>query len=657
MKQFSNLNEEIQRMTSLAGVKITDNINKKQVIISEMSPEQKEILNENLLINEETDDIFAGTGDEEENKKIETGGAKVEMPTELKVAMIMNNIDDYTASLFNAYTKYIPRTKGATGGEEGTLQAKPSVEKIKGSEFEIRRLAKDFRRPVTWSPEGWKSQELSKFEKEQTAKWLSAGKKDDSIISYRNGLTPLGKAQLEFLARMVAQNPGNHEDEKAFLESTYKNHFSVVAEEILRRFYTKVLIPYIVILTKRAKYTTNDLQIHDFIENGIEHALEQLRAGKYDISRGNVGAWLIQIVKNEVIKNLEKISDYKLDVSEASHYLGALSESGQPFKAKSKANPSEVEGSYDEVKDLGNGVWLYIYNDPLNALSDLQHDARKEKGTKSSPLTPRFLVDKGIFYKSIPKNIAGAEGFGLEQTVEPEEVLKLNTLPIEAKANVLGILNTATNEILGVEPKISRKAYGAGLGRDIFNNFLFTLLQYGKDFLILNKPFEYMSPISGKKMVYPVTDNEGNYRRVELDDQDRLMIFDKEAGKKVPVMASKEGEIPDVRFKWLAPAHDVLEGIISKFNEDTLNKFANLPDNKNKDIKQLQDELANNGFIIPYDKALIIRRGLNDYLKKNAVAYEEIKDNIESAVLAESKRKALNHVRNLIREILSENQK
>lgn len=693
-KHFANLNEEISRMNALAGIN-----NDKPKILSEsidfstLLPDQKKLLQDlpthdlymydegdfqyyadeigitledlmgyladNMLIKnsnrknlkEEENDIFGSEDEKEQEKKIETGGAKVELPTELKAAMVLNNIDEYTEMLFKAYTLYSPRTTGAQAGDvAGTVVDKAPVQKLAGAEEEMYRLIRNGMRPVTWSPEGWKTENLPDYLKQNTAKWLA--RKNESLISYKNGLTPMGKAQIEFLARMVAKDPDTHKDEKIFLSTKYANHISVVAAEILRAFYSKALIPIFVQLTKRQNYSSKDLQLNEFIDLGVEHALRQLREGKYDSSRENLGAWFIQVAKNIVINKLAKISDYKLDFSAAGDYLHSLSESGQPFKAKSKANPSEVEGNYDEVKQLSNGIWVYIYNDPMTALIDLRHDARTEKGSKSSPLSPRFLVDKNLFYKSVPKNISGSEGFGLEQTVEPEEVLTINKLPIEAKGNILSILNRVSTNILDVDPRISKKTYGAGLGREIFNNFLFTLLQYGKEFLVLKKPFEYISPVSGKEMVYPILNHEGKYRKIEVDEKGRLLVFDKEANKKVPVMPARDGQIPSTKWVWLSPTQDVMGEMLNKFNDDTLNKFLKAPENQNKNINDFKKELENNGLLIPYDKAIIIRKNLNDYLKKDLAAYQNIKKDIDMAVLAESKKKTLNKVRQLIREML-----
>lgn len=490
-KNRESTDKEILRMLQLSGYR-----NNSKPKTTESKVPNKKLIKEDFIDNLE--DAFGGAN--EDFGDLSTNGQKTILTPEMKVAMLANNINQYQATLLDIYKEYNPKhyrvdTPGAKSSEEtDTLYDKKSTLKLRGTQDDLARLSKTQRTTLGHEKGARYDKEIEKFDKSvnlpatfidntedisdktvtakgHLQKWFFH--KDVSMISYDakgRKLTELGKAQLEFLARAFTHKPIDEFETKLFsIFSKDKdgNHFAMVAERIIREFYSLAMIPYIMNLTKRAKYNPKDLQLKMFIENGVNDALSKLPS-HYDPSRGNLGTFMITTVKNDVIDQIREISDYKVDTGYAYEYLTSIP---GPLILKSIANPNEVEGVYDNVKEMGKTksgkpIYGYVYNNPVNAISDLDVDARG--GGKPSPLSLRFIYgnSKSLLYKSFPPGTFGNLKQDMDYTgevdpYETEAIFKVETLPTEAKQTIYQILGQIVDVVItdiGMKPATTNAA-------------------------------------------------------------------------------------------------------------------------------------------------------------------------------------------------------
>ncbi len=492
-KNHKDLKNEIIRMLQVSNFgKSASQINENNV--------SKKLIKEDFVT--DLADIFAEP-EEESDDDLGTDGQKYIMPIELKAAMLAHSLSEYQAGLLGVYTEWRAKTSGTnaatTPGAVMDKEPENKLDRLSKEKDRIMKIGKDANKHtphanyekewekiiksrrviVTFAGDEARTKDMTSEEKAQTAKWLE--KKTFDIISMSgNKLTPMGKAQIEFLARALS---GKHIDEKEKALFKILNddgyHFSETAEEILRQFYSLALIPYIMVLTRRAKYNPSDMQLHEFIEEGVNHALNKMRTGAFDPSRGGVGSFIIEAGKNAVINELIKISDYKLDTRETNDFFY---NNKPPYVFTSTAAPDEVnENNYIAVEEkepegrdyLGRrikAIYAYTYDDAYAAYEDLIWDARSgrkkasdpnkpedldadttnapvDKSTLPSPLSKRFLTSetKQKFYKSFaPTYNEIKDTMGLGGVTDPYETMQIFSLkefPEQAKKELDKIFN------------------------------------------------------------------------------------------------------------------------------------------------------------------------------------------------------------------------
>lgn len=529
LQNKETLEKEIIRMLSLSnfGTKKYQKLDEKA-----LEKTLKKILKEDFI--DDLSDIF---GSDDGANKFFTTGPKAILTIEMKAAMLAHSFSQYQAELLGIYVHYNPYTKGAsTKDNNRTLFDKDPVQKVKGAaqdfadlskydkepeghkkganyEKEWKEMIKSFRVPATFIGTEVDSKSMTDKEKGYIEKWWN-NKSYSMISATETGLTELGKAQLEFLARAYTQKPIDDKEKLLFnIAGDGGNNYSEVAEYIIRDFYTLVMIPYIMNLTKRAKFNAKDFQLKVFIENGINHALDQL-PDHYDPQRGNLGSFIITVVKNHVINQLKEISEYKLDTGYVYDYL---SHATGPITIQSIANPNEVSGNYNAVKPIKNAsvvngknvnaIYGYVYNNPLDALEDLTNDGRSGK---PSPLAKHYLagMSKSLFYKSFPPNYKDvADQMNLKDINPFEEynIFKVNVLPGDAKAAVVGVLDKIFETITSDYQTYGVKNINSFMKRhkDFIIKLMYQLLNYGSFIEVYTKTWVVSNENGGITKIAP----------------------------------------------------------------------------------------------------------------------------------------------------------
>lgn len=490
IRNQKTLINEIDRMLSIANFGLTKPSVDKIIVI-------KKLIKEDFT--NTVYDVFLDKTADQSLEDLSTSGTKQPLTLELKAAMLSHSLSVYQASLLGVYTEWRSHTAGAKeDSNKGTIFPKSPEEKLPDLSKERDRIMqfgkdpnkhkphvswdKEFmdiiksqRTIVSWSGGEPKTKEMSNEDRAQTSKWLAS--KSYNLISYSgNRLTALGKAQIEFLARAYTGKPLDEQEELLFkILGDNGKHYATIAQEILRQFYSLALVPYIMILTKRAKYNANDIQLHEFIEEGVDHALYQMKyKNMFDSSRGTVGTFIITTVKNSVKDQLFDIADYELHVPAAAEFL---ENTPPPYKFLSTCDPKMVkEKNYDSVSVYKQGgkdyrgknvltIYRYVYNDPMKVLNDLQYDGRWEGNNKKksadldsdiddseekniSPLSERYLTaeSKQMFFNSNPPkydNIVDTMGWDTENNgYDTFGIFQgLETLPDDAKKQIDEIFN------------------------------------------------------------------------------------------------------------------------------------------------------------------------------------------------------------------------
>ena len=580
-----NFDKELQRMAELAGIPksyLNENISEVKSE-SSTNPVVINLKETKLPLIKEVEDIYDDLDDIFDVEEYESKTSSGELDKDLKTAMVLNNVSQREATMLDLYTKYNPKTLGATpereGGTLGTIFSKEPVQKVPGASKEIDRLtwmkkagleqdmidklkdsgmsdeeiknvvsaemSKRKRAPVTFGEEPAMKNQVS--DKTSQAKWQPT-LKNASIIATESKdgkLSDKGKQQLEFLSRMLSKRPlspsvdGNENIniEQALFDTIYKDLVVANAEHIVRDFYKNALIPIISRLLKRNTPSPQDAQFDTLLRAGLNKSIDATKAGKYNKSGAfqNFGAWFMQVAKNQIIDELKKITDFKLDTEHIYSWLEGMS---GPLKVESKLNPKEANGHYDknvlvsQNSFIENGekkpYYLYIYNNPIDAFGDFEAKSEKsEEGENlKSPLRRDYLRDPGKFYKSFLKDVPDE----LSQTVtQPTFDEKISFIPVEdvlkfAAKKVDDVLNkiaeqmTFDNNAVGSEVRIIRH----------FDSYpTFSSKKYYK---VVEKDIMIQPPTGGpKKNNYKLLDNNGEENLVGKNDTE----FKETAGKNI----------------------------------------------------------------------------------------------------------------------------
>lgn len=661
------LKKEIQRMLFLA------NLSENQPLISENTA----ILTPPVVVKEATDDgfdldsIFDPEHPEDHTlgtKDVVKFGSKSEtdLPAELKFAMVANDMSQMAtdvASMMHApdMKHYEPRTrdikrdipqfdKDGQGkvDDEGNIITNPVTvpgkNKFVGAERSVADLLKRKRFPITYTPQGEiKDREMNGEVAANLSKWFH--KKDDSLISWTStaGLSETGRAQVEFLVRVLKGTPKD-DTERAINDSPANSYYKANAEAILYSLYFKVLIPFALRLTNRTKYSPNDLQLNEFIETALRGSgpfkgvLQPESLAKYNIAAGNFGAWAITSALNRIKDQIAKQTDWRLNETDVREMLASLN---GPFAAKSKLDPAKASSNADKVvKDPENdGVWIYIYNEPLTAWQDFIAD-RATKGEsgqmESSPLAAMWLYEPSKFYKGFRKDLSKADWITTDDTEATEdpytEVVPQQVLASQAKGEIVGVLGEIYNFMLTdpeIAPKLKNIASSLKGSKDFTIELMFHLLNFGVMVPVYATSFKAKNAKAGVT-VYAKGDP------VAYDENGRML-------------RDVNGNYPSdeqIQLGWDVPENDragfrtkAIEEIIAKMKLKHKMMPAHFVSNRVDFISKLL--LGMRAFFGKMPKGDAVRRYMNKY--------EIIRKNLSAAQLAEAKLKAL---KSAIREIL-----
>jgi DNA-directed RNA polymerase specialized sigma24 family protein len=241
-------------------------------------------------------------------------------------------------------------------------------------------------------------------------KWLETRKYN--LIKLRTGskFSADANAQLNFLARLLSKKPLNDE-----IDETIINNANKAAEtnafNIMQSYYLKVCTNII-----KGKGYEDSFVVTDAIDEGIASALANLMGTKGYVGKRtkmeettwnpnrNVSAWFIQVVKNNVIDSIKKITKYKVQVdADVENYINLNSYKGKSgknvIKVASKTNKS-TNLTNNVTKDKEKPIWYHFYVDgDITATEkfniDLQNNAehlRWENLLKS---------DRDMLYKNV----------------------------------------------------------------------------------------------------------------------------------------------------------------------------------------------------------------------------------------------------------------
>lgn len=538
-----NFSKELQRMSELAGLpKNSINENNSQAADIKNIEEVEKIIKEDDDLLGDIGDLL---GDEQEALNSQGGKNEGSLTMELKTAMVLNNLNQYEAAELELSGEYKPFTAGAKPelekGIKDTVYSKSPVQKLPGGSKEYDRLTKQGLSPETIK--NLKKSGLSQTEIDaaieadkkikrsavtwgkqnndpQTARWQPK-QKDASIISYETiekdgkklfGISKVGKEQLEFLQRMLSDRPlpfnGNRDiDIESVLLSDwpYKNLVITNSERIIRDFFNKAVIRIIADTLKRTKKNPADSQFVVFVENGVNHAIDQTKNKMYNQDTfNNFGAWFMQIVKNKVIDQLRATSTYKLDRKDL---FDRLSNQNTPLVVDSKLNPENaIDGKYTVTTSPfyfkeGNSkkpYFRYTFNDPMDAAPLF---VAKSEGDKKSPLRPEFLSqrNKTEFYKSVakekPESLTSTTyepGQGSTSELAQYEGIPASEVVSMAKKEVDDILDEIAIEMLSGESGEGEKVRIERLKelldpKNVSNTELFANINPKKEYTVVKK--------------------------------------------------------------------------------------------------------------------------------------------------------------------------
>jgi len=361
------LSEEMTRMAQLI------NHGKDNQALTTKNPNKnKNQLKESDLIN------FLGDLDIEEPQEKKTKN----LPFQLKVAILAYNINEYDKELYNLYTKYSPKTKDIKQGDNDAISDRSGKPKMSRTDFEeFKKMTGRGRYPVPFSEE---YEELTPEEKSEKARWLR--KKDYNIIPYHaaeGSISSKGRQVLNFLGRTLANHPKD-EREKVLFDSVASDAYRNNAKGILLSFYSKVLPNIIKQKTHKTNLSPEDEII---IEDGIFKAINAVESGKFDERKGDLGSYIIQIVKNSFYDYLRKVAPYQLDnPSRLFDELESRKTSDKEglIRIKSRFKPEEYEEDKKEdglrnvvdtiiippSKNYKRGLVEYVYDDVGKAVED-----------------------------------------------------------------------------------------------------------------------------------------------------------------------------------------------------------------------------------------------------------------------------------------------
>lgn len=257
------------------------------------------------------------------------------------------------------------------------------------------------------------TEELKKYGPEAKGRFLQFPSGDEkNIISYRFGanpsklkLTPTGFWQLQFLARIVAGEYFYPEDE-VFIISKNKEIYRGNAIKILQNFYTAVFKKMIPAITGRfhleKEYRDIDVDQQIMLEEAVNHFINGLVSGKYNVDNNNIGAWAIQVMKNKVKEIIRSFTDlsYRTGFDPKSNITAFDSFTQNNWvKFDSKLSPDNVDPDISELissvslSKKDEGVYTYQFKSSGDAFEafDMASRVKKDNPSSSNPLLLKYL--------------------------------------------------------------------------------------------------------------------------------------------------------------------------------------------------------------------------------------------------------------------------
>jgi len=216
---------------------------------------------------------------------------------------------------------------------------------------------------------------------------------EKSMISYNwsNGkLSPRGYWQLQYLARLASGKPSSPE-ENAILSSRRSDLYKRRAEDTLRSFYKKAILPIAIPLmgrdAKDIEIADRDIDFKISIEDAVDKMIDNI--GQYDANKNNIGAWALTVMKNQLKDTLKKFTTQKLRAgidTKSGISISDAFENNNWIDWRSTLDPETSmgeNGGIDQdgiasVKEVAEGVWNYKFKSPSEAYIEFSEAAEGE---------------------------------------------------------------------------------------------------------------------------------------------------------------------------------------------------------------------------------------------------------------------------------------
>lgn len=324
---------------------------------------------------------------------------------------------------------------------------------------------------------------------------------EKSMISYNwsnKKLSPRGYWQLQYLARLASNKPSSPE-ESAILSSRRSDLYKRRAEDTLRSFYKKAILPMAIPLmgrdAKDIEIADRDVEFKISIEDAVDKMIDGI--GQYDASKNNIGAWAFTVMKNQLKDTLKKFTTQKLrtgidsksgiNISDAfeNNNWNTWTSTLSPETSMGENGGIDKDriGSVDQIED---GVWKYKFKSAADAYVEFTEAADGEANnifTRNNLTKSELqkLKDVGAFL-SVKKDVGFEEPGSSEQPdiaddAGQDDKEKMNDVDAnESYEDIFEELLTA-DENLGSQVKNKISAYLSKNGTEELGRALFHFIQ------------------------------------------------------------------------------------------------------------------------------------------------------------------------------------
>lgn len=325
-----------------------------------------------------------------------------------KYKVLQRSSQEFLNALENNYEK------GKPGEEDKILKVNVGDETSQYKDIDLKQKI--------LQQKGITTDTIFEKDKEQLKKSFRAASGDEkAVISYGFNrasnelkLTPLGFWQLQFLSRIMKQQPKSQDDlESVLFHSKAFGAYYNKAERILSDFYKNTIYPMAAILTGRSyQINPNDHEFQIMLQNSWDKVKDNI--SKYDASRENFGAWAFTVARNALIDQIKKITDYKFqDTAESKDsiinqnlvYLHFNKDMGkkipeeflEPLNAENKQDVIETE------RQNANSTYLYKFKSAEDLFDFLQLNQKNQSILKSLSKISRGILNSLKILHSVKK--------------------------------------------------------------------------------------------------------------------------------------------------------------------------------------------------------------------------------------------------------------